>query len=155
MQDKSGSISDIARVVMAELAAECRKHGTLEEEEDPEEVSGVTEEEEVADLEEQFRAEDQKKSSVTVEGTATTVRNAKPLKEIEDEVTEETLLLFRDRVRIKISRPSLDIGSQFTIFPIISKFSYFSAVHVLYCDRPKLCFHFWPKTKMLQFCHRS
>ncbi|CAL1532416.1 unnamed protein product, partial [Lymnaea stagnalis] len=50
-QDESGSISDIARVVVAELAAESIKQTPLEEE--CEEASVLAEEEE-ADLEEQF-----------------------------------------------------------------------------------------------------
>lgn len=93
---------------MAELAADCKKQGPLEEE-GSEEVSVVTEEE-VAELEEQFGSEGRRKSSIAEEGVAAAARSARPMNEIEGEVTEETHSLFRNRVQIRISQPSQDIG---------------------------------------------
>ncbi|KAH9513269.1 hypothetical protein Btru_034514 [Bulinus truncatus] len=116
-QDESGSISDIAKVVVAELAAESVKEAALEEE--SEEVS-VLAEEEAAELEERFGAMEKRKSSFGMEQQMKTTtgkdepslmgEKMKQLSDIEDEVTTETLFLFRDRVRIQISQPSQDTG---------------------------------------------
>lgn len=110
-QDESGSISDIARVVVAELTAEGRKQ-TLEE--DVSEEVSVVAEEEVADLEEQFGPEDCRRS--ILEETLGATGKTGLLSEVEDEVSEETHLLFRDRVQIRISQPSQDIGKCSDIF---------------------------------------
>ncbi|XP_055889921.1 transient receptor potential cation channel subfamily M member 3-like isoform X5 [Biomphalaria glabrata] len=111
-QDESGSISDIAKVVVAELAAESAKQTTLEEES---EVSALAEAEEEAELEEHFGTVEQRKSSFGVESLRKFTSGPEPaalkqLSDIEDEVTTETLFLFRDRVRIQISQPSQDTG---------------------------------------------
>ena len=138
LQDDSGSISDIARVVVSELTAgeKARLAGPEEEEE---EAAMLMEEEArlsqpASDSSwaclEQLGATPQS----AADGQAFTPSNwpagqkllqplqlpissegpgeqqERQLQDIEDEVTEETRLLFRDRVRIRISQPSTDIG---------------------------------------------
>ncbi|XP_059155365.1 transient receptor potential cation channel subfamily M member 3-like isoform X3 [Physella acuta] len=117
-QDESGSISDIAKVVVAELAAESVKQTPLEEE--SEDASVLAEEEEEAELEEHFGPLEPRKSSFgmehlrrassAAEDPVAAGEKLKQRSDIEDEVTTETLFLFRDRVRIQISQPSQDTG---------------------------------------------
>lgn len=146
-QDESGSISDIARVVVSELTA--GKTTRLEGQEEVEE-----EEDPAMMMEEEARlsqpASDSSwacldhlgatlPSGADAQGStpnswlagqrllqplqpqinleAYGEQQERQLQDIEDEVTEETRLLFRDRVRIRISQPSTDIGDS----PSLSK----------------------------------
>lgn len=93
--------------MVAELAAESKNL----EEDCSEEVSVVAEEE-VADLEEQFGSENRRRSGIPAEDATVAAMGMIRMSDVEDEATEETQLLFRDRVRIRISQPSQDTGKQ-------------------------------------------
>ncbi|XP_035824941.1 transient receptor potential cation channel trpm [Aplysia californica] len=107
-KDESGSISDIARVVVAELAAEDKKLDESEE-------SEIAEAEDIAVAAGQESSEEgqemEASGSSHQEVGSGTPGQRQDSSDLEEEATEQTRLLFRDRVRIRISQPSQDTAS--------------------------------------------